>query len=122
VAFAKDRATLIDTVRALDRVLLANHFVIPTYTCAIPALAYWNRISHPEELPYYSLGFPGVWWFKATNRSYRNRKALRGGRTFDSELANRESPSGPRVSAGPKRTAVDDNRPRHGRCDPDGLP
>jgi microcin C transport system substrate-binding protein len=65
VAFAKDRATLIDTVRALDRVLLANHFVIPTYTLRNSRLAYWNRITRPEELPYYGLGFPDIWWFKA---------------------------------------------------------
>jgi microcin C transport system substrate-binding protein len=63
VAFAKDRETLIQTTRALDRVLLANHFVIPTYTLRNSRIAYWDRLSHPEELPYYSLGFPGVWWF-----------------------------------------------------------
>jgi microcin C transport system substrate-binding protein len=65
VAFAEDRATLIDTVRALDRVLLANHFVIPTYTLRNSRLAYWNRIARPDELPYYGLGFPDIWWFKA---------------------------------------------------------
>lgn len=64
VAFAKDRTTLINTVRALDRVLLANHFVIPTYTLRNSRLAYWTRIARPEELPYYGLGFPDVWWFK----------------------------------------------------------
>jgi microcin C transport system substrate-binding protein len=55
VAFAKDRETLIQTTRALDRVLLANHFVIPTYTLRNSRIAYWDRLSHPEELPYYSL-------------------------------------------------------------------
>jgi microcin C transport system substrate-binding protein len=63
VAFAKDRDSLIQVVRALDRVLLANHFVIPTYTLSNSRIAYWDRLSHPEELPYYSLGFPDVWWF-----------------------------------------------------------
>lgn len=64
VAFAKDRETLIATVRALDRVLLAHHFVVPTYTLRNSRLAYWDRITHPAELPYYGLGFPDVWWFE----------------------------------------------------------
>jgi microcin C transport system substrate-binding protein len=63
VAFAKDRETLIATVRALDRVLLANHFVVPTYTLRHSRLAYWDYITHPEELPYYGIGFPDVWWY-----------------------------------------------------------
>lgn len=62
IAFAKDREKLIDLVRALDRVLLANHFVIPTYTLRNSRIAYWDRLARPEQLPYYSLGFPGVWW------------------------------------------------------------
>ncbi|MEQ8480612.1 MAG: extracellular solute-binding protein [Hoeflea sp.] len=64
VAFAEDREMLIATVRALDRVLLAHHFVVPTYTLRNSRLAYWDHITHPEELPYYGLGFPDVWWFK----------------------------------------------------------
>ncbi|WP_420407576.1 extracellular solute-binding protein [Hoeflea sp.] len=63
VAFAEDREMLIATVRALDRVLLAHHFVVPTYTLRNSRLAYWDRITHPEELPYYGLGFPDVWWY-----------------------------------------------------------
>lgn len=62
IAFAKDREKLIDLVRALDRVLLANHFVVPTYTLRNSRIAYWDRLARPEELPYYSLGFPGAWW------------------------------------------------------------
>lgn len=63
VAFAGDREMLIATVRALDRVLLANHFVVPTYTLRHSRLAYWDHITHPEELPYYGIGFPDVWWY-----------------------------------------------------------
>jgi microcin C transport system substrate-binding protein len=64
IAFAKDRDTLINVVRALDRVLLANYLVIPTYTLHNSRIAYWNRLARPDELPRYSTGFPGIWWFK----------------------------------------------------------
>jgi microcin C transport system substrate-binding protein len=61
VAFAEDRATLIDTVRALDRVLLANHFVIPTYTLRKSRSGLLEPDNaRPDELPYYGLGFPDM--------------------------------------------------------------
>lgn len=64
IAFAKDREELIATTRALDRVLLARNYVVPTYTRRSSYIAYWNRLGRPKDLPYYSLGFPGVWWFE----------------------------------------------------------
>lgn len=65
VIFADDRETLVAATHALDRVLLANHFVVPTYTLRRDRIARWDRFSHPEALPEYSLGFPNVWWFDA---------------------------------------------------------
>ncbi len=49
---------------ALDRVLLAHDFVVPTYTLRASRIAYWDRLMHPAELPKYSVGFPDVWWSK----------------------------------------------------------
>jgi microcin C transport system substrate-binding protein len=63
VVFAKDRAELEAATAALDRVLLANHFVIPTYTLRNERVARWDRFSHPEKLPDFSVGFPQVWWY-----------------------------------------------------------
>lgn len=65
IIFADDRDTLIATTKALDRVLLANHFVVPSYTATNSRIARWDRFSHPETLPKYSIGFPTVWWFDA---------------------------------------------------------
>ncbi len=62
VIFAKDRDEQISAVRALDRVLLAHHIVVPSYSSKTSRIAYWNTIEHPEELPEYSLGFPSIWW------------------------------------------------------------
>lgn len=48
--------------RALDRVLLWNHYVIPQYYSNENWVAYWNKFDHPERLPKYSVGFPSTWW------------------------------------------------------------
>ncbi|QWW67937.1 extracellular solute-binding protein [Rhizobium sp. WYJ-E13] len=68
VIFAKDRDELVATTRALDRVLLAKHIVVPSYGSRTSRLAYWNSITHPAELPEYGLGMPGVWWSTSAGR------------------------------------------------------
>ncbi|MCJ8517880.1 microcin C transport system substrate-binding protein [Pseudorhizobium tarimense] len=68
VIFAKDRDEQIAAVKALDRVLLAHHIVVPTYSSKTSRIAYWDTIAHPDPLPEYSLGFPSIWWStKAAN-------------------------------------------------------
>ncbi len=63
VIYAKNRAGLVAACKALDRVLLWNHFVVPMWYIADERVARWNRFSHPETLPKYSVGFPSVWWW-----------------------------------------------------------
>ena len=63
VVFAKDREELEAASKALDRVLLANYFVIPSYALRKERIAHWDRFSHAEKLPDYSIGFPEVWWY-----------------------------------------------------------
>ncbi len=60
---ADDRDTQIAITKALDRVLLAKHFVIPSYTLRTTRSARWDRFSRPEELPEFSSGFPSLWWW-----------------------------------------------------------
>ena len=62
VIFASDRDELEAATKALDRVLLAHQYVMPLFYSKAARLAYWNRLTHPKELPYYGLGFPDVWW------------------------------------------------------------
>ena len=54
------------TTRALDRVLLWNHYVIPQFYNTEHRIAYWNRFGQPERLPKYisysGAGFPTGWW------------------------------------------------------------
>lgn len=65
VIFADDRETLEAATRALDRVLLAHHFVVPSYTILMSRIARWDRFSHPEPLPEFNVGFPAIWWWDA---------------------------------------------------------
>ncbi|MBX9458170.1 MAG: extracellular solute-binding protein [Rhizobium sp.] len=64
VIFSKDRDDHIAAVKALDRVLLSHRFVVPSYTTRDTRIAYWDKFDRPAELPYYSTGFPTVWWAK----------------------------------------------------------
>lgn len=64
IIFAKDRDDLIATTKALDRVLLAHHFIIPSYTGRYSRIAYAARLQRPADLPEYSTGFPTIWWSK----------------------------------------------------------
>jgi microcin C transport system substrate-binding protein len=66
IIYAKDRAELVATTKALDRVLLWNHYVVPTWTITYARTARWDRFAKPEKLPAYSYGFPEIWWYDAT--------------------------------------------------------
>ena len=58
VIFAKDRAELVAATKALDRVLLWNHYVVPQWTYGKVRSARWDRFGRPDQLPKY--GFSGV--------------------------------------------------------------
>jgi microcin C transport system substrate-binding protein len=62
VVFAPNREEQVAAVHALDRVLLANHFVIPMFYSGETRIAYWAKLAHPEPLPEYGIGFPSLWW------------------------------------------------------------
>jgi microcin C transport system substrate-binding protein len=66
VIFAKSRAELLAATRALDRVLLWNHYVVPQWNYANERTARWDRFGRPDTLPEYGRsGFPTVWWWDA---------------------------------------------------------
>ncbi|PWW00389.1 microcin C transport system substrate-binding protein [Hoeflea marina] len=62
IVFVKSREELVATVHALDRVLLAHHYVMPLFYSKAYKIAYYKSLTHPAEFPYYSIGFPDVWW------------------------------------------------------------
>jgi microcin C transport system substrate-binding protein len=66
VIFAKSRDDLVAATRALDRVLLWNHYVVPQWTYGKVRSARWDRFGRPDQLPKYGASaFPTVWWWDA---------------------------------------------------------
>jgi len=72
---APDRDQLVSTTRALDRVLLWGHYVIPQWHIAVYRVAYWNKFSRPKIVPRYSLGFDTWWVDPAKNAKLVNYKS-----------------------------------------------
>ncbi len=65
VIAAPDRRGLIAATRALDRVLLSGHYVIPHWHIRHFRVAYWDKLARPEITPKYGLGFD-TWWVDPT--------------------------------------------------------
>jgi microcin C transport system substrate-binding protein len=66
VIYTKDRDDLVAATKALDRVLLWNHYVVPQWNYPKVRTARWDRFGRPSELPKYGLsGFPTIWWYDA---------------------------------------------------------
>ena len=61
VISAKDREDLIICTKALDRVLLWNHYVIPQWHISSYRTLYWDIFDKPKIRPKYSLG-TNTWW------------------------------------------------------------
>ncbi|MDL2406712.1 extracellular solute-binding protein [Rhizobium calliandrae] len=64
VILAKNVAEKDASAKALDRVLLAHHYVVPLFYATSFHIAYWDKFEHPANLPEYSMGFPETWWSK----------------------------------------------------------
>lgn len=60
---AEDLETLKVTTRALDRVLLWNHYLVPIYYPDEVWFAYWDKFGMPERTARYSAGFSTTWWY-----------------------------------------------------------
>jgi microcin C transport system substrate-binding protein len=67
VIFAKNREELVAATKALDRVLLWNHYVVPQFTYDKDRTARWDRFGHPDPVPIYATraDFPTTWWWDA---------------------------------------------------------
>ena len=70
---AKDREELITTTRALDRVLLWNHYVIPQWHISAYRVLYWDIFDKPKVRPKYSLG-TNTWWIDSEKASTLNKR------------------------------------------------
>lgn len=64
IIFAGDRETLIAATKALDRVLLWNHYLVPEFYTPVIRTARWNRFGLPEIQPDFGIS-PATWWWDA---------------------------------------------------------
>jgi microcin C transport system substrate-binding protein len=58
---AKDRNDLVNTTRALDRILQWGFYYIPHWNAPFDRIAYWNKYAHPQTMPKYGMTFD-IWW------------------------------------------------------------
>ena len=58
---SREREDFAAAVRALDRVLISGHYVIPLYHIREKWVAHWDHIKYPENTPLYGYQLP-VWW------------------------------------------------------------
>ncbi|NJB66672.1 microcin C transport system substrate-binding protein [Desulfobaculum xiamenense] len=59
---ARDRQSLVAAVRALDRVLLWEHYAVPGWYCPVDRVAYWDRFGMLERHPSRGVDIFS-WWY-----------------------------------------------------------
>ena len=71
---AQTREEVVEISRALDRLLLAQQYIILLWHSPSERVAYWNRLGRPEKLPSLSTGLFKVWWYdEAAARRLREK-------------------------------------------------
>jgi microcin C transport system substrate-binding protein len=76
IIFADTRENLVAATKALDRVLLWNHYVVPQWHFGQVRTARWDRFGRPDPMPKYGLsGFPLLWWWDSERAA---RVAMKG--------------------------------------------
>ena len=63
VITASSRAELTTAVRALDRVLMWNRYVITQWYKGEHNIAYWNKFGRPATSPRFDMGVLDTWWY-----------------------------------------------------------
>ncbi|MFT6456695.1 MAG: microcin C transport system substrate-binding protein [Pseudophaeobacter arcticus] len=66
---AKTQEELHSNARALDRVLRAKRFMVPTWYLDVNWIAYWKQYAYPENLPPYDTGLLDLWWVDAAREA-----------------------------------------------------
>ncbi len=58
---ARERGDFADAVRAMDRVLMWGHYLVPLYHLNDDRYAYWEKFGRPEAIPVYGTVLD-TWW------------------------------------------------------------
>ena len=67
VLAARSREDFEAAVRALDRVLISGHYVVPLYYLDTEWIARWHHVARPEHTPLYGRQFMSWWDTRAAN-------------------------------------------------------
>jgi microcin C transport system substrate-binding protein len=62
IIYAPTREEVVAATRALDRVLLWNHYLVLQWYRPSEWLAYWNKFARPAKLPSQAPGWLQTWW------------------------------------------------------------
>ncbi len=65
VVAAEDREEMAAAVRAIDRIMRRELFIVPVWYLGKYWVAYYDMYEHPENLPPYGLGYLDFWWYNA---------------------------------------------------------
>ena len=65
---SKTEQQVVTTMRALDRVLMFEHYIVPNWHIGIHRAAHWNRFSRAKDALPYKLGTEN-WWLKTTQQN-----------------------------------------------------
>lgn len=71
---ASTREEVVNITKALDRVLLSEHMVIPQWYLPAYRIAYWDKFSRPAIAPYYDLGLD-TWWVKKPSSTVADKES-----------------------------------------------
>ena len=70
---ASTREEVINITKALDRVLLSEHMVVPQWYLPAYRIAHWDKFSRPDISPYYDIGLD-TWWVKPSLKSVTEKE------------------------------------------------
>jgi len=73
---AQDRASLDIAGRALDRVIMQSHYLVPAWYRSTHPIAYQDKFSRPKITPKFSIGVLETWWVDPAKA--RHLKELQG--------------------------------------------
>ncbi|PCJ98635.1 MAG: hypothetical protein COA45_07930 [Zetaproteobacteria bacterium] len=74
IIHATSREDLVTKTRALDRILLWNHYVIPMWHYPKWRLAYWDTLKRPDTLSHISPMITQTWWSSAAENTPNTTK------------------------------------------------
>ncbi len=72
---APTRQVLVTRTRALDRVLLSHHFVVPNWYLSVDRILYWDKFSYPAVIPRMGTDISMWWWDEEKAEALRRARS-----------------------------------------------